>query len=135
MKRMIKVTAAMKPDVLDYKAKDDLAAELFAVVVKYFDNYGHGTPRPRVSYSEYDILEYTFKINSQTYNMSVDYLARVEGYTAKDINQFKADIRKTLKGHGFTRVKFDLRSVKIPYEWWGEKKYDICKELIAIYFA
>ena len=132
MYRQIK--SSLNPtDFLTYKEKEHLAENLFNVVSRYFRNDGYGRPHPVISFSQYDILGYTFRINSQTLNQNAEYAAST-GYDAPDLNAFKKEVRNVLKAYGFDRVKFDIRTVKAGYEWYGELKYDSLKMLIAIYF-
>ena len=132
MKRYIRASYGVE-DTLSYGDKDQLAEDIFRIVRKYFRSEGTGSPSPRVSYFSYDIYAYTFRINSNTLNRSVRYVASTT-YNAPDLNQFKKDIRALLKSRGFNKVKFDIGSFKLYYEWYGSKTYDQMKELKAIYF-
>ena len=139
MKRYIR--SSMNPDILSYKEKEELARELLRIVEKYFDNHGHGSPSPHVAYHEYDIKEYTFSVNSSYYNSSVEYLALVDGgYNNVDLNQFKAEVRSLLKGYGFKKVAFDMKSFKEKgdqYTGYYKPTAPVYtyKELYAIYFG
>jgi len=126
MKKLI--YAAMNEDTLSYKEKDEIAQSIFKLVQQFFYNEGHGRPSPRVTYSKYDMLEYTFRVNSQTRNQDVCYLASPD---QTDFNQFRKAVRAELKGWGFYKVKFDIRTVKINYG----TEINTRKELVAIYFA
>lgn len=106
------VSAAMKPDVLSYKEKEEIAEKLFRIVSKYFDQTGYGSAAPHVSYSEYDIKEYTFRVNSGTYNRGVGYEVCIDGYDYVDLNDFKAEVRACLKAYGFKKVTFDIKTEK-----------------------
>lgn len=120
-------------DFLTYKEKEQLAENLFNIVRRYFRSDVYGQPHPVISFSQYDILGYTFRINSQILNQNVEYVAST-GYNAPDLNVFKKEVRNILRAYGFDRVKFDIRTVKAGYEWYGELKYDSLKMLQAIYF-
>ena len=97
MKKLI--YAAMNEDTLSYKEKDEIAQSIFKLVQQFFYNEGHGRPSPRVTYSKYDILEYTFRVNSQTRNQDVCYLANVNASgTESDLNLFRKAVRAELKG-------------------------------------
>lgn len=134
MKRYIQAT--MDPDILSYKQKDELAEQIFSIVRKYFteDEYSSG-PHPIVSYWEYDLLPYTFKIVSRYRNTSATWFARSEGYGAVDLNPFRAEIRKLLKQYGFTKVKFKLDSYTMTTRYWNGPSHDRRKSLEAIYFG
>jgi len=107
------ISSSMNPDVLSYNKKQEIADGIFKIVRKYFTETGVGSPNPGVSYSQYDIKEYTFRINSRTYNYDVEYVALVDGgYDMIDINQFKAEVRSYLKSEGFKKVAFDLGTFK-----------------------
>ena len=138
MKRYIK--SSMNPDILSYAQKEEIAKKLFRIVSKYFQEAGYGSPSPCVSYSQYDIKEYTFRINSGTYNRSVSYEACVDGYNTVDLNEFKAAVRSALKEYGFKKVAFDLGTRKYKGDQnTGYYSYTVpvytYKILNAIYFA
>lgn len=132
MKRYIKSSYGVK-DTLSYKQKEELAEELFAVVERYFRKDGAGTPSPRVTFSEYDINAYTFRINSASRSYDVSYVASVD-YKPIDLNAFKKDIKAVLKDSGFAKVKFDIKNTKLVYEWYGRPSEDRLKQFVAIYF-
>ena len=54
----------MQEDKLSYSEKEKLGEEIFALVQKYFKNWGSGRPYGCVNYFKYDKLEYTFNICS-----------------------------------------------------------------------
>lgn len=132
MKRYVKASYGVE-DILSYRDKEQLAEDIFRIVRKYFRSEGAGSPSPRVSFSEYDIYAYTFRVNSGTLNRDVRYVASTD-YNAPDLNQFKKDVRALLKSRGFNKVKFDIGAFKYYYEWYGKETYDQMKELRAIYF-
>ena len=138
MKRLI--NCSMQEDKLSYGEKDALADEIFAIVKKYFDDWGTGRPQGAISYSQYDILEYTFHISNNYANSRTRFVAGTDTYDAPDLNAFRKEIKQVLKQYGFNHCKFDLRTFKVnegnntgyytPYD--RIYKY---KELVAIYFG
>ena len=131
----------MNPDILSYQEKARIASELLRVVDRYFKDWGNGYPSPHVTYSQYDIKEYTFSINSSYGSTRVDYRACVAGgYKTVDLNAFKADVRSVLKDYGFKKVSFDLSTIKVKgdqntgYYTPAPPVYTY-KQLNAIYFA
>lgn len=132
MKRYIRASYGVE-DILSYKQKEELAEELFKVVEHYFRKDGAGTPSPRITFSEYDIYAYTFRVNSASRSYNVDYVASID-YKPIDLNAFKKDVKAILKDYGFTKVKFDIKNTKLKYEWYGRPAEDRLKQLVAIYF-
>lgn len=139
MKRYIR--SSMNPDVLSSSQKEEIAAGLLKIVERYFHNEGYGRPSPRVSYSQYDIKEYTFRINSGSYSSDVDYVALVDGdYSMVDLNAFRSEVRSYLKSFGFKKVTFDLGSFKRKGDQYTGYYRPVAptytyKELNAIYFG
>lgn len=139
MKRYVR--SSMNPDILSSSQKEEIANGLLHIVEKYFHNAGYGSPSPRVSYSEYDIKEYTFRINSRSYNSDVDYVALVDGdYSMVDLNAFRSEVRAYLKSFGFKKVAFDLGSFKRKGDQYTGYYRSVAptytyKELKAIYFG
>lgn len=135
------ISSAMKPDVLSREQKQEIADGIFKIVNTYFNNTGHGDPSPRVTYSEYDIKEYTFRINSRSYSRDVDYTTIVDGeYATFELNQFKAEVRSYLREEGFTKVSFKFDTFKQKEDqntgyYRPEAPVYTYKRFVAIYFA
>lgn len=138
MKRLI--TCSMNEDILSYGEKEELGEQIFAIVQRYFKNWGNGRPYGCVKYDKYDKLEYTFKICSGYLNSVAQYVAGTDTYDAPDLNAFRKEVRQLLKSYGFSRCKFELKSFKVNegnntgYYTSYDRIYTY-KELVAIYFA
>ncbi len=130
MKRYIKAT--LNDDTLSYREKDNLAEEIFKVVKRYLTEYRGVSPRPSVSYSEYDILGYTFRINDQYRNSTTEYGYSLDSWF--DVNEFRKAVRAVLKGHGFSKCKFDWYTSKMETRYITGPVIDRRKILSAIYF-
>ena len=132
MKRYIRASYGVE-DTLSYKQKEELAEELFKVVEHYFQKTGGGMPSPRITFSEYDIYAYTFRVNSASRSYDVSYVASID-YKPIDLIAFKKDVKVILKDYGFSKAKFDIKNTKLKYEWYGRPAEDRMKQLVAIYF-
>lgn len=105
-----------------------LENDIEKIVEKYFYDRGHGRCIPAVTYSEYDIKKYTFRMSCQTYNCSADYCMNEN---TLQLNNFRKEIRAILKQNGFTKCKFDTTKVTIKGGAFGD--YRVTR-LNAIYF-
>lgn len=109
------------------------ADDLFDIVRKYFTVEGISC-RGSVSFSDYDIYKGTFRVQSNYMRSSADVWMSESDVDRGYMNEFKKAVRTYLKRYGWTKVKFNIKSYKYKYEWWGEYRYDTRKQLIAIYF-
>lgn len=117
---------------LTYAQRNELAQELGKIVSRYFSDTNYGRCEPVVTFFEYNLRHYTFKMSSQTRGTSASYVLRYE--KRNDLSSFKKEIKDCLKSHGFTNVKVDVKSRKCTYDWGGTYRTDTEKALIGVYF-
>ena len=105
----------------------NLAEEIFKIIKTYCYDDSRGRTEAHITYSEYDIKKYTFRIRCTTLNQT-DHFSLRYNYRLED---FKKEIKQILKNEGFTKIKFDFKNIKRKDSWgniYTEKKF------IAIYF-
>lgn len=117
---------------LTYTQRNALAQELDPIINRYFNDVNFGRCEPVVTFFEYDLLHYTFKMSCRTYSCSACYVLRYE--KRNDLNAFRKEVRDCLKRHGFKRIKFDILSQKYSYDRGGVYQTDTRKVLTGIYF-
>ena len=104
-----------------------LAQEIGKLVEEYFYDRGTGHCEPTISFNQYDIKKYTFRMSCQTYNRSAQYCCNDK----MDVDSFRREVRLLLKHNGYRKVKFDTQKLTIVGGAFGD--YTVT-ELKAIYF-
>jgi len=104
-----------------------LAMDIEKVVREYLYDRGHGRCVPVITYSQYDIKKYTFRMVCQTYNQSAHWCCNDK----MDMDSFRREVRLLLKHNGFTKCRFDTSRITIKGDAFGD--YTVT-ELNAIYF-
>lgn len=118
---------------LTYVQRDALAQELGAIVNRYFHDTGCGRCVPAITFFEYDLRHYTFRMSCQTLGASARYTLRYE--ERNNLNAFKKEVKACLKQHGFTSVKFDIPNQKYSYiSCYGTQATEVEKVLAGICF-
>lgn len=109
-------------------AQNILAMDIGKIVRDYFYNKSHGKCEAVVSYNNYDIKKYTFRMVCTTLGGSATYCMPA---STIDLDCFRQEVRKLLKSNGFTRCKFDVEKVTYTGGAFGDEPY---YHLKAIYF-
>lgn len=109
-------------------AQNILALDIEKVVRDYFHNKSWGRCEPVISYSEYDIKKYTFRMASRTLNASAEYCMTDD---RMDMDSFRREVKALLKRNGFTKCKFDTKKITYTGGAFGDERV---VRLNAIYF-
>ena len=122
---------------MTYSEREHLAEEIGDIVSRYLDD-DHGSVVYSVSYSQYDLLKYTFRVQPRyrSYSSYCQIMEDEYGEWKQDVNSMKKEVRALLRSYGFRKTKFDMKKYTTEEHYvgdWGTVRTKF-SYLDAIYF-
>lgn len=136
MKKYIKSSTDQSKE-MSYSEREHLAEEIGDIVSRYLDD-DHGSVVYSVSYSKYDLLKYTFRVQPRyrSYSSYCQIMEDEYGEWKEDVNSMKKEVRALLRSYGFRKTKFDMKKYTTEEHYagdWGTVRTKF-HYLDAIYF-
>lgn len=136
MKKYIK-SSTNESKEMSYGERQHLAEQIGEIVSKYLDD-DHGSVVYSVSYSKYDLLKYTFRVQPRyrSYSGYCQIMEDEYGEWKEAVNNMKKEVRALLRSYGFRKTKFDMKKYTTEEHYvgdWGTVRTKF-SYLEAIYF-